>query len=426
MNFTQALAALDARIPERMVPDLQRMRALSELLGHPQTTYPSLHITGTNGKTTTAAVATQLLRAAGLSTGTYTSPHLTSVTERIACDAQPITERAFAEGYTFLEPFLEAVDARGERVTYFETLTMLAEICFAEQAVDAAVVEVGMGGVWDATNLIDGRAAVITDVTMDHPQLGSTPAEIAVEKAGIIKQGAFVVTATRDREALAVIRVTCNEREAELREFGLDFDLESLVLAVGGQSLVIRVGDHRYEDIFLPLFGSALARDAVLALAAVHGFLGERELGDDLVAEAFANVRSPGRLEVMRRAPLVIVDGAHNPAASEALARGLRESFRYERLILVASVLADKDIPGVLAPLASQAALVIATQNLSPRAAPADRIAKEATAFGVAVETVGVVADAVATALERASERDCICVSGSLYTVGEARKLFTH
>ncbi|MCA1834709.1 MAG: dihydrofolate synthase [Actinobacteria bacterium] len=358
MTFAEALAALDARIIEHMVPDLDRIVALSDLLGNPQRNYPSIHVTGTNGKTTTAVAATQMLRAAGLSVGTYTSPHVDKVTERIAFDGTPITEAEFAEGYAYLEPFLHAVDQKGERVTWFETLTMLAENVFAEKPVDAAVFEVGMGGTWDATNLIDGRVAVIAPIALDHPELGSTPAEIAVEKAGIIKPDAVVISAAQDDDVMRVIERACVERNAELRVWGRDFDLESLVLAVGGQVLTIRIGSRTYEELFLPLFGSALARDAVLACAAVHAFLGDRELVGDLVAGALARVRSPGRLEV----------------------------------------------------------------NRSPRATPLDQMKKAAAALGTPVDSVATVEGAVAVALEHATERDCVCVTGSLYTVGEARK----
>lgn len=423
MNFAHALAALDGRIPERMVPDLDRMRALSDLLGEPQRSYPSLHITGTNGKTTTAAVATQLLRGAGLRVGTYTSPHLQSVVERIALDGKPITEKQFAEVYEYLEPFLGIVDERGpERVTWFEALTMLAQVWFADRSVEIGVFEVGMGGAWDATNLVDGRVALLCEVAVDHPELGSTPGEIAVEKAGIIKPGAIAVTAEQPGEVLQVLESRCAEAGAELRVWGRDFALEDRLLALGGQSLRIRIRERRYEDVFLPLYGRVLARDAVLALAGVSAFLGDRGLDDALVGEALAKVRSPGRLEVVRRKPLVLLDGAHNPAASGALAEGLAESFAFERLIVVVSILADKDITGVLRPIVAPAALVIATQNASPRAAPADRIAKEANALGVTVETVVPVEDAIGVALEHAGEGDCLLVTGSLYTVGEARK----
>jgi len=422
VNFREALADLDGRIIERMVPDLDRIRALSDLLGHPEQAYPAIHITGTNGKTTTAAVATQLLRASGLSVGTYTSPHLHAVTERIAYDGQPIPERDFADTYTYLQPFLTRVDAIGERVTWFETLTMLAELWFADRAVDVAVVEVGMGGTWDATNLVRGDVAVITEVTLDHPELGSTPAEIAREKAGIIKPGAVVVTSNTDEAVLDVLRHASDEAGAELRLWGNDHVLEQELLAVGGQAIDARVREQRFESLFLPLYGDALARDAVMGLAGVRAFLGDRELDEALVAEAFSRVRSPGRLEVVSRQPLVVLDGAHNPAAAESLAAGLRRSFHYGRLIVVASVLADKDVAGVLHPLAGDAALVVATQNASPRAAPADRIAKEATLAGAgAVETVATVEAAVALARQRANDDDCICVTGSLYTVAEAR-----
>ncbi len=421
MRFPEALAALDARVPERMVPDLDRMRALSDLLGQPQLSYPSLHVTGTNGKTTTAAVCTQLLRAAGLAIGTYTSPHLVSVTERILFSGEPISEHEFADTYAYLEPFFEIVDARGERVTWFEALTMLAQVWFAERSVAAGVFEVGMGGTWDATNLIDARVAMLCEIALDHPELGSTPVEIAGEKAGIIKPDSIALTAEQEPDVLSVLERRAADVGAELRVWGNEFVLEERLVAMGGQRLRIRVRESRYEDVFLPLYGEALARDATLALAGVSAFLGDRELDDDLVAEAMTRVRSPGRLEVVSRAPLIVLDGAHNPAAAVAAAAGVGESFTFERLILVVSVLADKDVAGVLRPFVPPSSLVIATQNASPRAAPAERIAAEARALGGDVHVVASVAGALAFAREHASAGDCILVTGSLYTVGEAR-----
>jgi dihydrofolate synthase/folylpolyglutamate synthase len=299
---------------------------------------------------------------------------------------------------------------------------MLAELWFAERAVDVAVIEVGMGGTWDATNLVRGDVAVVTEVTLDHPELGSTPAEIAREKAGIIKPDAIVVTSNTDADVADVLAQRCGDVGAQLRVWGNDHILERALLAVGGQALDARVREQRFEALYLPLYGEALARDAVMGLAAVRAFLGDRELDDALVAEALGKVRSPGRLEVIARAPLVVLDGAHNPAAASELAAGLRRSFHFSRLIVVASVLADKDVSGVLRPIAPGAALVVATQNRSPRAAPADRVAKEAVLAGAGeVATVATVEAAVALALERASDDDCVCITGSLYTVAEAR-----
>jgi dihydrofolate synthase/folylpolyglutamate synthase len=422
VDFARAIAAIDARIPTRMVPDLDRMRALSDLLNHPQRTYPSIHITGTNGKTTTAQVATQLVRALGLSAGTYTSPHLHSVRERMCYAGEPISASDFADTYSYLEPYLERVDALGERVTWFETLTMMAEVWFAERSVDVAVVEVGMGGEWDASNLVDGRVAVITEVALDHPELGSTTVEIAREKAGIIKEGATCVTGESDPQVLAVIRERCAARGAELRLAGDHFAITDRRLAVGGQLVDLRVRDRAYPDVLLPLYGERLAGDALLGLAAVSAFLGDREIDEAVVHEAFAAVRAPGRVEVLRRRPLVVVDGAHNPDAAEALTRALGESFRWDRLVMVLGMLGDKDLGGVADILVPAADEVVVTRPRAVRAAPVDRLAKEAERAGGVVHTAAAVEGAVARALELASDGDAVVVTGSFYTVAEARE----
>ncbi|HJR18579.1 MAG TPA: folylpolyglutamate synthase/dihydrofolate synthase family protein [Actinomycetota bacterium] len=421
MNYAEALRALDARIPTRMVPDLDRMRALSELLAHPQRTYPSIHITGTNGKTTTAWVATELLRATGLSVGTFTSPHLHHVRERIAFDGEPISEEEFAQTYSYLEPFLAEVDAKGEIVTYFETLTMLAQVWFAERSVDAAVFEVGMGGEWDATNLIDGRVAVITEVALDHPELGATPVEIAREKVGIIKQAAVCVTGERSDEVRAVIEERCNEMGAILRVDGTDFAFYGRDNAVGGQALDLSVAGTNYEQVFVPVYGEKMATDVLLGVAAVSAFLGDRELDQELVRGALAGLRSPGRIEVLRRRPLLIVDGAHNPAAALELANTVQDSFACNRLILVLGILGDKDVEGVVAELVPMADDVIATTAPSTRAAPAERIAKEAARLGVEPRIVSTVEGAVAQAIELAGDGDLILIAGSFTTAAEAR-----
>ncbi len=423
MTFTQALRALEARQPTRMVPDLDRMRALSELLNHPQRTYPSIHITGTNGKTSTAIVATEVLRAMGFRVGTYTSPHLHSVRERIAYDGAPISEEDFAETLGYLEPYLTQVDAGGELVTYFETLTILAQTWFAERAVDAAVIEVGMGGEWDATNLVDSRVAVITEVAVDHPELGRTPVEVAREKAGIIKPNTIVVTGETAPPVLEVIAGRCREAGAELRVDGSRFSLEDRRLAVGGQALDLRVGDRRYEEVFVPVFGERLATDALLGVAAVSAFTGDREIEDTVLRAALGAVRTPGRIEVVKRQPLVVVDGAHNPDAATSLRDAVGESFRWERLVLVLGILSDKDIAGVTRILAPLADVVIATRPTSTRAAGADRVAKEAEALGFEAITTNTVEGAVALALEQAGDEDCVLIAGSFYTVAEARNV---
>jgi dihydrofolate synthase/folylpolyglutamate synthase len=421
VNYAQALRALEARLPTRMVPDLDRMRALSDLLNQPQRSYPSIHITGTNGKTTTALVATELLRALGLRAGTYTSPHLHDLRERISYDGEPIGDQELADTYEYLEPYLTSVDARGERVTYFETLTMLAEAWFAERAVDAAVVEVGMGGEWDATNLVDGRVAVVTEVAIDHRELGSTPVEIAREKAGIIKREAVCVTGERSDDVLDVLRLRCSDVDATLRVIDHEFALEARRLAVGGQSLDLRVGMRRYEEVFVPMYGERMATDALLALAAVTAFVGDRPLEDDVVREGLGAARPMGRVEVLRRRPLVIVDGAHNPDAATALRAAVEESFTWGRLVLVLGMLSDKDVDGVVGVLAPMADVVIATRPSSPRALDAAALAGAVENIDPSVEIEATVPGAIAKAMELAGESDLVLVTGSFTTAAEAR-----
>jgi len=423
VTFDEAVRMLDDRIPTRMVPDLDRMRALSDLLAQPQQTYPSIHITGTNGKTTTAAVATELLRALGLSVGTYTSPHLHTVRERICFDGEPISAAEFAETMAYLQPYLAQVDSEGERVTYFETLTMMAEAWFAEKAVDVAVMEVGMGGEWDATNLVDGRVAVITGVALDHPELGATPVEIAGEKRGIIKDGAVCLTGERSPEVLAAIDERCREAGATLRRIGEDFSIAGRHLAFGGQQLDLRIGDRRYDEILIPVFGERMATDALLGIAAVSAFAGDRSIDSDVLLEAMANLRSPGRVEVLRRRPLVVVDGAHNPDAASALRSAVEESFTWNKLILVIGMLADKDIAGVVRTLAPLADTILATKPSSPRAASAEQLAKEIAVVEPDVQTVATVEGALGRALELATEDDCVLVAGSFTTAAAARAM---
>jgi dihydrofolate synthase / folylpolyglutamate synthase len=425
MDYAESLRELDARIPTRMVPDLDRMRALSNLLDHPERTYPSIHITGTNGKSTTAAVATALLRDLGLRVGTYTSPHLHSVRERIRYDGEPISEDDFAEAMTYLEPYLEQVDALGERVTYFETLTMLAEAWFAERAIDVAVVEVGMGGEWDATNLVDGRVAVVTEVAMDHPELGTTPVEIAREKVGIVKERSIVVTGERSEEVLAVIAEAVRRAGASLRLPEVDFDVDRR-LAVGGQVIDVRAGDLRYEELFLPLYGERLAVDATLGLVAASAFVGDRELDSEIVRASLAEVRVPGRVEVLRRRPLVVVDGAHNPDAAASLRSALEESFTWNRLVLVIGMLGDKDFSGVADVLGPVADVTIATRSTSPRAAPAEQLAKEFARVASEPRVAATVEGAIAQAIELAADDDLVLVTGSFTTVAEARAAVLH
>jgi dihydrofolate synthase/folylpolyglutamate synthase len=421
VRFQEALAELESRQPQRMVPDLSRITALAELLDDPELAYPTIHVTGTNGKTTTARIATALACAHGLTTGLYTSPHLLSVTERLQVCGRPIGEREFGEEYEHLLPYLQTIDARGERVTYFETLTALAYLWFADKPVALGVFEVGMGGAWDATNLVAGDVAVLCPIALDHPELGSTVEQVATEKAGIIKPGKTVVCREQAGEAMRVIEDRAEEYEAALLLEGRAFELASRAPAVGGQQVSVRTPNATYDDLFLPLFGEHAARNAAAAVTAVEALFG-RELSPDSVRAALASASSPGRLEVVSRQPLLVLDGAHNPAGAAALAAALREAFAWERLLVVLAISANKDVDGIVRELAPLADRVYATRNQSERSSDADRTEAAVAALGVDVRRASSVAEAVEAARADAGEADLILVTGSLYTVADARR----
>ncbi len=426
MNYSEAIRDLDSRQSESMPnPSLDRIRAVAELMAEPQLTYPSIHVTGTNGKTTTARLVTALACTHGLTTGTFISPHVTAVTERISVCDEPIAEEEFADVYGHLLPFLEHVDGLGRRVTYFETLTALAYLWFADKPVGLGVFEVGMGGTWDATNLIRSDVAVLAPVGLDHvKQLGPAIEDIAEEKAGIIKEGRVAVVREQRPGPLAVIERRCKEVEASMLLEGRDFALTSRTPGVGGQTMSIRGLHTSYDDLFLSLFGEQAARNAAASVAASEALLG-RSLSYDAVREALGKATSPGRIEVVGRRPLVVLDGAHNPDAAEALASALLEAFHWDRLHLVMAMFGDKDVEtvaGMIAPIADRAYLTV---NSSPRSAPIDRLANAVRESGVTEpETFASVGEAVAAARGAAGTEDLILVTGSFYTVADARPLF--
>jgi dihydrofolate synthase / folylpolyglutamate synthase len=425
---------LEGRFPTRMVPDLDRITDLLTLLGDPQRAYPAIHLTGTNGKTSTARMIDDLLRELGLRTGRYTSPHLESVTERIALDGQPLTDERFAEVYDEVAPYAEPVDARHpDSVTFFELLTAMAFAAFADSPVDVAVVEVGLGGTWDATNLIHAPVAVVTTIGLDHVGiLGNTVTEIATEKAGLIYAGATVVSAPQSEDADAVLSARAAEVGASIVREGVDFGVQSRTVAIGGQLLTIRGLTGTYDDIFVPLHGEHQASNAACAIAAVESFLGNgrERLDPDAVRAAFAAVSSPGRLEVVRRSPTVLLDGAHNAAGAAALAAALGDAFAFDTLVAVVAVLADKDAAGLLAELEPVVNSLVVTTNGSPRAMAADALAEVAVeVFGAdRVEVAARLDDAIDAAVAAAESEAQIggagvVVTGSIVTVGEARHL---
>lgn len=423
--FDDAVEALFARQPSRMEPGLDRILTLAELLGRPDQAYPSIQVTGTNGKGSTTGMVAGLLGAMGLSAGTYTSPHLQDVRERVRVASEPISKDAFTAALDYLAPFLAEVDARHpQRMSFFEVLTAISFNHFADAPVDVGVFEVGMGGRWDATNLVRGEVAVLTRVGVDHPELGDRAEVIAEEKLGVVKPGAVVVSAEQEPAVAALVTQTAERHDARLVTAGRDFAIESRALAVGGQMLRLRGVTGTHEDIYLPLHGRHQAANAACALAAVEGFLGfAGGIDSDVVREGFASVRMPGRLEVVRRtdAATVILDAAHNPGGAQALADALQNEFVLRHRVLVIGMLGDKDVEASLDALLPVTDHLIVTEPPSARAAPAERLAKFARAAGHRVEVAPDVATAIELASGVATEEDAVVVAGSLYTVGAAR-----
>ncbi|HEX5497407.1 MAG TPA: folylpolyglutamate synthase/dihydrofolate synthase family protein [Mycobacteriales bacterium] len=447
-DLARVEAELSTRWPEdRLDPTLDRIRALVDLLGAPQTAYPVIHVAGTNGKTSTARMIDTLLHGFGLRTGRFTSPHLSSVTERISVDSEPISPRRFVEVYHDVAPYLSMVDGMVDaeqpiRLSYFEVLTAMGFVAFADAPVDVAVVEVGLGGSWDTTNVADGKVAVVTPIGLDHTdRLGDTLAAIAGEKAGIIKPGALAVLAGQEPEAAEVLLRRAGQVGATVVRQGPEFGVTGRRVAVGGQMLDIQGLGGAYPEIFLPLYGAHQAQNAVCALAAVESFFGAGEdtgpISLEVVRQAFAEVSSPGRLEPVRSAPTVLVDAAHNPAGMVASVHALRESFAFGHLVGVVAMLRDKDVRSMLHILEPVLDEIVVTQNSSPRCMAADDLAVLAVdAFGadrVTVETR--IDDAVESAVRLAEESSSrgdvvlggagVLVTGSVVTAGEARLLLT-
>lgn len=434
-RFVAVEAALEARWPEsRIEPSLTRIADLVDLLGSPQRTYPVIHIAGTNGKTSTSRMIDALLTSFGLRVGRYTSPHLESMRERIALQGEPISVERFLETYDDIAPYLELVDAKSEiRLSYFEVLTAMAFAAFADAPVDVAVIECGLGGEWDATNVADGLVSVIMPIALDHVEyLGNSIAGIAATKAKIIKTDSRAVLAMQPPEAAEeLLREVARANATPFRE-GIEFSVVKRELAVGGQVLTIQGLAGEYSDIFLPLFGSHQAHNAAVAIAAVEAFLGggSQTLDVDALREGFASVTSPGRLETIRRNPTIMIDAAHNPHGAKALADALEEGFEFDFLTGVIAVLGEKDAYGLLAALEPVLTEVIVTKNSSPRALAIDELAKVAVEiFGE--ERVSVardLAEGIDMAVTRAEENgdlggSGVVITGSVVTAGQARHL---
>jgi dihydrofolate synthase / folylpolyglutamate synthase len=451
-SLLQVEHLLDQRWPETKIePSLARISALMDLLGSPQRGYPSIHIAGTNGKTSVARMVDAVLTTLGRRTGRTTSPHLQSAIERIAIDGEPITPARYVEVYREIEPFVQMIDkesqgAGGPAMSKFEVVTAMAFAAFADAPVDVAVVEVGMGGRWDATNVVDAPVAVITPISVDHTNyLGHDIADIAAEKAGIIKRppesldptDTVAVIGRQLPVAMHVLLEQTVRADAAVAREDSEFAVLDRHVAVGGQLLQLQGLGGVYSDIFLPLHGEHQAHNAAIALAAVEAFFGagaQRQLDVDAVRAGFASVTSPGRLERVRSAPTVLLDAAHNPAGAAALADALAAEFDFRDLVGVVAVMADKDVAGILAALEPAFDQIVVTHNGSPRGLDVDTLADAAVElFGPErVVRAGALPDAIETAtalVEEAGADDGyagagIVITGSVVTAGAARMLF--
>lgn len=440
VDLARLWAELDSRWPESIIePSLTRIVSVMELLGDPQRAYPVIQVAGTNGKTSTARMIESILRAYGLRTGLFTSPHLVDARERIRLDGEPISEDRLLDTWADIEPYVHLVDKNstesgGVRLSYFEVMTSLAYAAFADAPVDVAIIEVGMGGTWDATSVAVASVAVITPIGMDHADyLGDTIDQIATEKAGIIAPGCAAVTSVQIEEAREIVARRARELEVPVKFEGEDFGLISREVAVGGQLVSIRGLRGDYDDVFIPFFGEHQASNACVALAAVESFVGSSDepLDLDIVREGFATAETTGRLHAIKLDPTVLVDAAHNPHGARALAAAIHDSFTFDRLIGVVGLLADKDAAGVLEALEPIVDALIVTSPASPRALPADELAVIAEDYfgGKDVIVEEELLDAVDRAMGMAeADGDAggtgVLISGSVVLVGDALRLF--
>jgi dihydrofolate synthase/folylpolyglutamate synthase len=423
---------LDRGVEWDFEPTLDRIAALLDLLGSPQRSYPVIHIAGTNGKTSTARLTEALLKERNIRVGRFTSPHLVSMRERITVDGEPLSEERFAEVYEEIIPYVELTDTQGRRIQFFELLTAMAFAAFADTPVDVAVVEAGMGGSWDATNVADGLVSVITPISLDHTdRLGPDIPSIASEKAGIIKPGATTVLAQQELAAAEVLMRRSAEVGAVVAREGIEFGVLSREVALGGQLLTLRGLKGIYEEVYLPLYGAHQASNAVCALAAVEALTGgEDPLDIELVRQAFTQATSPGRMEVVRRTPTVVIDAAHNPGGMQATLEGLHEAFDFPKVIGVLAVMSDKDVNALLELLEPMVEEIIVTRNSSPRSMSPEELASLAEPlFG---EGRVHISDRLDDAIDRAigmadAEGEFsgtgVLITGSVVTAGDARRL---
>ena len=433
---------LRARWPEtKLDPSLERIEMLMDLLGQPQQSYKVIHVAGTNGKTSTVRMIESLLRTFGARVGRTTSPHLQTVTERIGIDGAPIHPADFVRVYEEIKPYMQLVDDKSDHpLSYFEAIVGIALAAFADAPVDIAVVEVGMGGTWDATNVVDADVDVIMPIGLDHTDyLGDTIEQIAGEKAGIVKSPESVtVVADQEPEAMRVVLERTVEVGSAVARLGQEFGVESSTVAVGGQTLTLRGLSGEYDEIFLPLSGPHQARNAAVALAAVEAFFGAgtgKTLDAELVRAGFAAAVSPGRLERVRSTPTTFIDATHNPHGARALAAALERDFEFARLVGVLGILDDKDALGIFQALEPVLSEVVITQTSSPRATDAYDLAEIArdvfgeervhveehlpSAYSLAVELAEEALEAVGV-----QSGSGVLITGSVVTAGEAGAMF--
>ncbi len=423
MSYQAAIDFLNSRIRFGIRPGTERVQALCDALGRPQDSYPVLHISGTNAKFSVLAIASAILAELGMTVGTYTSPDLGNVRERIGFDLEPIDEERFVEVVEYLKPYITLVEEQlDEQLTYFELLTAIAFEAFFDRAVHGAVIEAGLGGEFDATNVADARVGVLTNVSLDHiRQFGGDLAKAAWEKAGIAKEGSVFITGIEQDDLFDLVSARATEKGAsQVLRLGRDIKLLGRNVAFGGQTVTIEGIHATYDEVFVPLFGEHQARNTALAVPACEAFVGER-LDRDILEAALAKVRLPARMEVLGRKPLVIVDGGHNPGSAAAVRKAVEESFTWQRLVLVVGMVDSKPIDEVIAiwgPLVDEA---IVTVPKTERAGDPQRLVDAFARHSVNADVVEDVPKAVEYALSLADPEDLVLVYGSFYTATEAR-----
>jgi dihydrofolate synthase/folylpolyglutamate synthase len=425
--------ALLNRWPEtRIAPTLERIAALADVLGSPQLSYPTIHIAGTNGKTTTTRLIDSLCYQLGMRTGRFTSPHLESFLERISINGEPISPEGMIATYNDIALYLDLIDSKmSNKLSFFESMCALAFVAFAEYPVDVGIFECGMGGEWDSTNVISAAVSVVTPIGFDHMEyLGDTLEKIATTKSGIIKENSFAVLARQEAEVAQILMHKCAQVDATPLREGVEYSVKNRALAVGGQLISISGVYGDYDDLFLPLHGAHQAANAATALAAVEVFAGETQLDETVVREAFANATSPGRCEIIMRNPTVIIDAAHNPHGAQSLRKTMKDEFDFDTIIAVIAPMGDKDVDGILEELEDVVSHVIVSRNSSHRAAPLSDLKSQAASIfrSDRVTAIESLSEALATAIEQArlhngvhDSNAAVLVAGSVITAGEAR-----